>query len=435
MVKMNKNKSLWKKAIKIIPSGNSFLSKNPSRFKSNEWPTYFSKSKGSMIWDLNGKKYCDFSLMGVGTNILGYSNAKIDKEVIRKIKDGNMTTLNCPEEVYLAERLLYIHPWFEMARFARTGGEANAMAIRIARAHSKKDNVAICGYHGWHDWYLSSNLSNRNNLNYHLTNNVKTAGVNAKLKNTTFLFRYNDIERLEYLLKNKKIGIIKMEVERIIKPDMKFLKKVKNLSKKYNAVLIFDECTSGFRESLGGVFHKYKIFPDIVTYGKAIGNGHAITAVVARKKFLRSAEDTFISSTFWSERIGFVAALSTIKIMKEKKVFESVIKIGKNIKLKWYEIAKKHSIEIKIFGKDSIPQFKFINYSQIYKTYLTQEMLKNNFLASTTIYVSIAHKQKILQKYYKILNQVFYRISKNDIKKIRSSIKGDIAHTEINRLN
>ena len=425
----------WKKAIKIIPGGNMLYSKRAEAFLPQFWPTYYSKTKDALVWDKDGNKYIDM-IFAVGTNVLGYNHPIIEKEVIKAIKNGNMSTLNCYEEVQLTEELLKIDKWGGMVKYARTGAEANSIAIRIAKSYQKnKPNIAACGYHGWHDWYLSSNLSNRNNLNYHLTNNVKTAGVNAKLKNTTFLFRYNDIERLEYLLKNKKIGIIKMEVERIIKPDMKFLKKVKDLSKKYNAVLIFDECTSGFRESLGGVFHKYKIFPDIVTYGKAIGNGHAITAVVARKKFLRSAEDTFISSTFWSERIGFVAALSTIKVMKEKKVFESVIKIGKNIKSKWYEIAKKHSIEIKIFGKDSIPQFKFINYSQIYKTYLTQEMLKNNFLASTTIYVSIAHKQKILQKYYKILNQVFYRISKNDIKKIRSSIKGDIAHTEINRLN
>ena len=210
------------------------------------------------------------------------------------------------------------------------------MQLELQRlSKKKKPNVAACGYHGWHDWYLSSNLSNRNNLNYHLTKNVKTAGVNTKLKNTTFLFRYNDIDRLTYLLKNKKIGIIKMEVERNIKPDLKFLKKVRKLSNKYNAVLIFDECTSGFRETLGGIFHKYKVFPDLVTYGKAIGNGHAITAVVGKKKFLRSAEDTFVSSTFWSERIGFVAALSTIKIMRKKKIFSQIKKIGKDIKSRW----------------------------------------------------------------------------------------------------
>ena len=361
-MKLKKNKR-WKKAVKIIPGGNMLYSKRAEAFLPEFWPTYFSKTNDVFVWDRDGNKYIDM-IFAVGTNVLGYNNPILEKDVIRAVKNGNMSTLNCYEEVELTEELLKIDKWAGMVKYARTGAEANSIAIRIGKSFQKsKPNIAACGYHGWHDWYLSSNLSNRNNLNYHLLKNVKTAGVNSKLKNTTFLFRYNDIDRLEYLLKNKKIGIIKMEVERTIKPDIKFLKKVRSLANAYNAVLIFDECTSGFRETLGGVFNKYKVFPDIVTYGKAIGNGYAITAVVARKKFLRSAEDTFVSSTFWSERIGFVAALSTIKIMKSKKIFSSIKKIGKEIKSKWIEIAKKNNIEIEIFGKDSIPQFKFKNSS------------------------------------------------------------------------
>jgi len=433
-MKLKKNKR-WKKAVKIIPGGNMLYSKRAEAFLPEFWPTYFSKTNDVFVWDRDGNKYIDM-IFAVGTNVLGYNNPILEKDVIRAVKNGNMSTLNCYEEVELTEELLKIDKWAGMVKYARTGAEANSIAIRIGKSFQKsKPNIAACGYHGWHDWYLSSNLSNRNNLNYHLLKNVKTAGVNSKLKNTTFLFRYNDIDRLEYLLKNKKIGIIKMEVERTIKPDIKFLKKVRSLANAYNAVLIFDECTSGFRETLGGVFNKYKVFPDIVTYGKAIGNGYAITAVVARKKFLRSAEDTFVSSTFWSERIGFVAALSTIKIMKSKKIFSSIKKIGKEIKSKWIEIAKKNNIEIEIFGKDSIPQFKFKNSNQIYKTYYTQEMLKKNFLATNTVYVSIAHKQQVLKKYYKTLDQVFNKISKNNLKKIKSNIMGEIAHTEINRLN
>jgi|TARA_B110000114_G_C15079469_1_gene393361 glutamate-1-semialdehyde 2,1-aminomutase len=433
-MKLKKNKR-WQKAVKIIPGGNMLYSKRAEVFLPEFWPTYFSKTKDVFVWDLDGNKYTDM-IFAVGTNVLGYNNLTLEKDIIRAVKKGNMSTLNCYEEVQLTQELLKIDKWAGMVKYARTGAEANSIAIRIAKSFQKsKPNIAACGYHGWHDWYLSSNLSNRNNLNYHLLKNVKTAGVNSKLKNTTFLFRYNDIDRLEYLLKNKKIGIIKMEVERTIKPDIKFLKKVRNLANKYNAVLIFDECTSGFRETLGGVFNKYKIFPDIVTYGKAIGNGHAITAVVARKKFLRAAEDTFVSSTFWSERIGFVAALSTINMMKSKKIFQLIKKIGKDIKYRWLEIAKKNNIEIEIFGKDSIPQFKFKNSNQIYKTYFTQEMLKKNFLASNTVYVSIAHKKNVLNRYFKIFDKIFKNISTNDLKKIKSSIKGEIAHTEINRLN
>ncbi len=433
-MKLKKNKR-WEKAVKIIPGGNMLYSKRAEAFLPEFWPTYFSKTKDVFVWDLDGNKYTDM-IFAVGTNVLGYNNLTLEKDIIRAVKKGNMSTLNCYEEVQLTQELLKIDKWAGMVKYARTGAEANSIAIRIAKSFQKsKPNIAACGYHGWHDWYLSSNLSNRNNLNYHLLKNVKTAGVNSKLKNTTFLFRYNDIERLEYLLKKKKIGIIKMEVERTIKPDIKFLKKVRNLANKYNAVLIFDECTSGFRETLGGVFHKYKIFPDIVTYGKAIGNGHAITAVVARKKFLRAAEDTFVSSTFWSERIGFVAALSTINMMKSKKIFRLIKKIGKDIKYRWLEIAQKNNIEIEIFGKDSIPQFKFKNSNQIYKTYFTQEMLKKNFLASNSVYVSIAHKKNVLNRYFKIFDKIFKNISTNDLKKIKSSIKGEIAHTEINRLN
>ena len=433
-MKLKKNKR-WKRAIQIIPGGNMLYSKRAEAFLPEYWPTYYTKTKDCYVWDKDGNKYLDM-IFAVGTNVLGYNNLTLERDIISAVKKGNMSTLNSYEEVRLTEELLKIDKWAGMVKYARTGAEANSIAIRIAKSfQKKKPNIAACGYHGWHDWYLSSNLSNRNNLNYHLTKNVKTAGVNSKLKNTTFLFRYNDIDRLKYLLKNKKIGIIKMEVERNIKPDVKFLKKVRNLSNKYNAVLIFDECTSGFRETLGGIFHKYKVFPDLVTYGKAIGNGHAITAVVGRKKFLRSAEDTFVSSTFWSERIGFVAALSTIKIMKEKKIFSLIKKTGRDIKSKWLQYAKKNNIEIEVFGKDSIPQFKFKESNQIYKTYFTQQMLKKNILASNIVYVSVAHKSKMLNKYYKHLDQVFNEISKIELKKIKSFIKGDIAHTEINRLN
>ena len=144
------------------------LSKRPDMFLPNFWPSYFSKAKGINVWDMDKKKYKDMSIMGVGTNILGYGNKEVDKAVRNVIKQGNMSTLNCYEEVSLAEKLISIHPWANMVRFARTGGEANSIAVRIARAARKKDKVAICGYHGWHDWYLATNLQNNNSLKDHL---------------------------------------------------------------------------------------------------------------------------------------------------------------------------------------------------------------------------------------------------------------------------
>ena len=168
MKKNNSGIKLWKKAKNIIPGGNMLLSKRPEMFLPDFWPTYFSKSKGCTVWDLDNKKYYDMSLMGVGTNILGYGCEEVDAEVQNIIKKGNMSSLNCPEEVYLAEKLIAMHPWADMVRFARTGGEANSIAVRIARAASGKDKVAVCGYHGWHDWYLAANLNDDSNLDGHL---------------------------------------------------------------------------------------------------------------------------------------------------------------------------------------------------------------------------------------------------------------------------
>jgi glutamate-1-semialdehyde aminotransferase len=163
---MNKNKILWNKSKKIILKGNSLLSKNPENYSIN-WPAYFIKAKDCYIWSLDNKKYTDFSYMGIGTNILGYANTKIDNHVKKVISKGTMSTLNCVEEVTLSEKLIKMHKWSSMCKFTRTGAEASAVAVRIGRAYSKKNKIAICGYHGWHDWYLSVNLKGKKKLDTH----------------------------------------------------------------------------------------------------------------------------------------------------------------------------------------------------------------------------------------------------------------------------
>ena len=217
------------------------------------------KAKGCYIWTLENKKLLDLSLMGCGTNTLGYSVKKIDNSVIRRIKNSNMSSLNCTEEVFLAKKLIQIHPWAEQVKFARTGGEANAIAIRIARAiQPKRQNVGICGYGGWHDWYLAANLKNKSSLNNHLFKNLEAIGVNKNLENTSFVFKYNNIESVKKLIKDKKIGIILMEVQRNEKPEKNFLGEVRKLCNKHKITLIFDECTTGFRETYGGLHKNIK---------------------------------------------------------------------------------------------------------------------------------------------------------------------------------
>ena len=291
---MNKGQKLYKKAKKLIPGGTMLLSKRPEIFLPEFWPSYFSKSKGSKVWDLDGKELIDMSIMGIGTNSLGYGNDEIDKAVMQTIRKGNMSTLNCPEEVYLAEKLIQINPWADMVRYARTGGEANSIAIRIARAASGKDNVAICGYHGWHDWYLSANFNNGDDLSDHLIPGLSPKGVPKNLKNSVFPFHYNNYDELLSIVENNNIGVIKMEVLRNFGPKNNFLKKVRDLATKKNIVLIFDECSSGFRETFGGIFKKYKVEPDMAMFGKTLGNGYAITAVVGKKPIMEAAQNSHL---------------------------------------------------------------------------------------------------------------------------------------------
>ena len=434
---MGKGQKLYEKGKKLIPGGTMLLSKRPEMFLPNKWPSYFSKAKGCEVWDLDKKRYFDMTIMGIGTNSLGYGNYEIDNAVRETISKGNMSTLNCPEEVELAERLIEINPWAGMVRFARSGGEANSIAIRIARAASGKDGVAVCGYHGWHDWYLSANHNNTDNLSNHLLPGLEPLGVPKSLSNTVFPFQYNDFDGLVELVNNNNIGVIKMEVMRNFKPKNDFLSKVRDLANKKNIVLIFDECTSGFRETFGGIFKKFNVTPDLVMFGKTLGNGYAITAVVGKKDVMEVAQKTFISSTFWTERIGPTAALKTLEVMHRIKSWEIITKTGAKVVSNWKKIAKEANIEISVFGIPAISSYSFKHNNLKFKTYVTQEMLKKGFLASTNFYASTAHNDDILNSYFDALSEVYTSISKcmSGDKDIDKLLESPVCHDGFYRLN
>jgi glutamate-1-semialdehyde 2,1-aminomutase len=425
----NTGQKMWKRAKNVIPGGTMLFSKNPNLFLPKFWPAYFERTKGCNVWDLEGKKYFDLSMMGVGTNILGYSRKEVDDAVKKVIDKGNMSTLNSKEEILLAEKLIDMHPWAGKVRFARTGGEAAAIAVRIARAATGKDKIAICGYHGWHDWYLSANLSDSQNLNSHLMRNLPIQGVQKNLKNSAFVFEYNNFDQLKKIVSQNNIGTVIMEVSRNESPKRNFLENVRKLTKNKNIVLIYDECTSGFRETFGGLHLKYKINPDIATFGKALGNGYAVNAVIGTDATMNYANSTFISSTFWTERIGSVAGLKTLEIMEKIKSWKTITSLGKKIKKNWVDISTSHKLNVNIKGLDAMPNFFFQSRKNLmYKTLITQEMLKKKILASNTIYCCISHKEKILEKYFDILNNIFYKISKieRDEKTIQDYLKTEV---------
>lgn len=431
------NQKLWKRAKKIIPGGNMLFSKRPEIFLPNKWPTYFSKAKGCKVWDLNGKEYYDISFMGVGTNILGYGHPEVDDSVRSVVDKGNMSTLNCPEEVYLSEKLIELHPWADMVRLARSGGEANSIAIRIARAASGKEKVAFCGYHGWHDWYLSANLRDKHNLTNHLISELDPKGVPESLKDTSFPFNYNRFGELEKIVKENEIGTIKIEVSRNYKPENDFLIKIRNLASNKGIILIFDECSTGFRQTYGGLHKLYNVEPDMAIFGKSLGNGYAITAVIGKKNIMEAAQSTFISSTFWTERIGPVAALKTLEIMKRKKSWEIITNIGKGIEKGWKDLAKKYEINIQTQGLPAFINFHISSKNWLkYKTFISQEMLKKGFLAGNSIYASTEHSQKIIDNYFGELEPIFKIIKECEFgRSIDELLEGPVCYSDFKRLN
>ena len=434
---MGTGQKLWKRAKQVIPGGNMLLSKRAEMFLPDQWPAYFSKAKGCKVWDLDGNEFIDMSIMGIGTNILGYGHPEVDEAAQKTVAAGNMSTFNCPEEVYLAEKLVELHPWADMVRLARSGGEANAVAIRIARAASGKDKVAICGYHGWHDWYLSANLADDAGLDGHLLPGLQPNGVPRNLKGTVFPFIYNNFSELEALVNAQDIGVIKMEVVRNMGPEDNFLQKVRKLATDKGVVLVFDECTSGFRETFGGLHKKYGVEPDMAMFGKALGNGYAITATIGKREVMEAAQTTFISSTFWTERIGPTAALKTLEVMGRIKSWESITQTGLNIRQGWKKLADKHGLSINHWGLAALTGFTIQSENSLaYKTLITQEMLAKGYLAGNSVYVCIDHTNDIVQGYFDALDPIFAIIKQcEEGRDVMSLLRGPICHSGFKRLN
>lgn len=436
---MKTGQALYNKAKTLIPGGTMLLSKRPEMFLPDLWPAYFSKAKGCEVWDLDNNKYIDMSIMGIGTNILGYAHDEVDEAVKKTVTQGNMSTLNCPEEVYLAEKLVNdICPWADMVRFARTGGEANAIAIRIARAASGKDKVAICGYHGWHDWYLATNLGNNQGLKEHLLPGLDVNGVPQDLKGNTLPFMFNDFDEITNLVENHDIGVIKMEVQRNMPPKDGYLEHVRALANKHHVVLIFDECTSGFRDNLGPIFNHYNVIPDMCVLGKTMANGYAMTAVVGKQAVMEAAQSTFISSTFWTERIGPTAALKALEVMERINPWQTITDNGNYMSHKWQSLSDKYSLPISLFGIPALTGFAFNASNALkYKTYLTQESLKQGFLGSTVFYSSIAHSKVLIDEYAAVLDGIFATIAQCefDNRDIDKLLDGPPCHGGFKRLN
>lgn len=428
---------MWAKAKKIIPGGSQLLSKRAEMFLPGQWPAYYQKAKGVAVWDLDGNKYLD-TYGSVGASILGYADPDVDRAVIRAITNGSNATLNCPEEVELAQLLCALHPWAKMVRYARTGGEAMAVAVRIARAYSGREKIAFCGYHGWQDWYLAANLADKKNLDGHLLKGLEPKGLPRGLKGTAIPFHYDKIEELEKILKkHQDIGVIVMEPIRNNWPTNNFLKKVRALANRQRAVLVFDEITIGWRLTVGGAHLKLGVTPDLAVFAKGLSNGFPMAAIIGKAKVMQAAQSSFISSSYWAEKIGPTAALASINKMKRLRVPQHLDKIGRLLIDRLNRLAQKHGLNIMAEGLAPLPHLTF-NYgvdNQAIRTLFTQEMLKRKILASAGIYLTYSFKKSHARQYLKAADEVFeilkIALAKKQIKKM---LAGPVAQSGFQRL-
>ncbi len=433
---MSSGPLLWQQAKRRIPGGSMLLSKRAEMFLPAEWPAYFSRAKGCTVWDLDDRPLQDLGLMGVGTNILGYGDPRVDAAVRRVVDQGNLSSLNAPEEVALAEALVGLHPWADMVRYARSGGEIGAVAIRIARAASGRDKVAFCGYHGWHDWYLAANLAEDDSLDGHLLPGLEPNGVPRALRGTALPFRYNDLAGLAELLASEpEIGVVFMEVQRSDPPAPGFLQGVRDLATAHDAVLVFDECTSGFRRTLGGLHLHYGVEPDLATFGKTLGNGYAITAVIGRESVMQAAQTTFISSTFWTERIGPAAALAALQAMSEEDAPARIHRIGEQVQQRWQQVAQAAGLPLVTGGLPALANFTPSHLPPLaVKTYVTKRMLEQGYLAGNSLYACIAHSDEVLEDYFTALAPVFAELAGMDEAELASRLPEGTAHGGFARL-
>lgn len=435
---VGQSQALYNRAKQIIPGGTQLLSKRPEMFLPDHWPAYYERAKGCDVWDLDGRQYMDAAYMGVGANVLGYANESVDNAVIESIRKGTNTTLNAPEEVELAELLLSFHPWADSVRYTKTGGEAMAVAVRIARAATGKHKVLFCGYHGWHDWYISSNLADDKLGDGHLIPGLEPNGVPRQLLNTAIPFTYNQTEEfLEKLGKHgDDVACIVIESVRNFNPDPHFFAILREEAHKRGIVLILDEITAGFRLNMGGAHLRFDIEPDMAVFGKAFSNGYPMGAIMGKQAVMEAAQTSFISSLFWTERTGLAATLATIREMQRIDSPSRVVAVGEQVQAGWKQLFAQTGIDGKVMGLPSVSAMAMhVDHPLGWKTYLTQEMLDNGYLATTALYASVAHEGRV-EGYLQALGEVFTNIAEHLRKGTNPEalLRGPVCHSGFKRL-
>jgi glutamate-1-semialdehyde 2,1-aminomutase len=384
MSKYKISHALLHRALNVIPLGTQTFSKSYQQFPQNNSPLFLSHGKGSKVWDVDGNEYIDL-ISGLLPVILGYQDPDVNTAIKDQIDKGISFSLAHESEVELAEELVDIIPCAEMVRFGKNGSDATSAAIRLARAYTKRDHVIVCGYHGWHDWYITST--------------VRSNGVPKVVNQLTHTFVYNDIESLHELYKKypNQIAAVILEPINHCLPENNFLERVKETAHQYGSLLIFDEVITGFRYSLGGAQKYFNVTPDLACFGKAMGNGMPISALVGRGKIMKLLEDVFVSSTFGGETLSIAAAIAVIKKMKNQPVLATIWERGRLLSNKVSNLISEFDLD-SVFTLSGQPPWMILNINklpgvskELIKTIFMKEMIQREVLIQGSHNISYAH--------------------------------------------
>jgi glutamate-1-semialdehyde 2,1-aminomutase len=407
---------LWARAKTKISCGTGLLSKRAHLFDPVTWPSYYSRCKAAEIWDLEGRRFTDFT-GGVGAILLGHGDAAVNAAVKRRLDAGSYCTLASPDEVTLAELLLSLHPWAGKVRYARGGGEALALAVRIARAATGRSGVAFCGYHGWSDWYLAANLGARDALNGHLLPGLAPHGVPRELRGTAVPFRYNDPASFQAALDQLggNLAAVVMEPLRSEQPAEGFLHAVAASCRAAGGVFVIDEVTSGWRCGFPGASPALGVQPDLVVYAKAMSNGIPCAAIVGTDAVMEAATGSFISSSYWTDGLGPAATLACLEKMRALEVQPQIWRLGEFLQQRLRETAARHpSLELKIAGMPCAPSLaiQLGELSAAAKAVCIRRMLSRGFLFSTQLYVMWPHTEAMVNSMIAALDESLAEVAR-----------------------
>ncbi len=392
---IEKSEELYKRSLGLIPSNTQTLAKGPTQYVNGMAPKYLVRGKGSHVWDVDGNEYIDYN-MGIGPLSLGYAYPKVDEAIKKQLEDGITFSLVHPLEVEVAEIIRDIIPNAEMVRYSKTGADVTSAAVRLARAYTGKNKILCCGYHGWHDWYVSVTARNH--------------GVPEAVQAITYTFDYNNIDSIKDSIDDDVAAVI-LEPVVFQEPKDNFLHKVAELCKEKNIVLIFDEMWTGFRMALGGAQEYFGITPDLATYSKAVANGMPISILTGKKEIMQLAdEDIFFYTTFGGEALSLAAVKATISEMKEKNVPAYLDKQGAKLKDGYNKIAENLGMDYtKASGYNwrSIISFDEKAGDQlILKSLVQQEMIKRGVLWGGFHNMSFSHTDEDIEYTLKAYEQV-----------------------------